>query len=423
MKPLTAFLSNRGIDFVIAGAVAIVAFAISPIGIRLATGRLDLSPRVTVLSLTFDAVLLIIAAGIVSRGPARRALLFALAAISPIALLATIESLAVAVHVTDRIAPLEDLSTLANRNGWPGHFMSSARHMEKDGLRLYRPWRGDGITINELGLRTTAPTPKRSGEWRIAVTGASVAFGWRVRDGDTIAVQMQEILHRQGFPNVRVYNFAIDSTMIADELALLKHFRKIYGIDQVVFLTGANDATDSYMSAAVADRYGLLGGGIAQFELLKLGGRLRALWLDPPAGLLARLDNELIPALARRNSLRDGVTAADDYCRAAALRCDFVLQPILLRRPTPRGPEVRIDHTLRHVYPRYDQVFATMYGTALGTGLPVHDASDVFDRSDQPYFVDVAHLNEAGNRQLAERLVRIVSGAIPRSDARTSGRR
>src|SRR5262249_3159179 len=215
--------------------------------------------------------------------------------------------------------------------------------IEMDGLQLYRPWQGDGIVINELGLRTPPPTPKRSGEWRIAVTGASVAFGWRVRDADTIPVQLQARLHRQGFGNVTGYNFAIDNILVADELAVLKHFRTTYGIDQVVFLTGANDVTESYMSAAVPNRFGLFGGGIAQFELLKLAGRLNALWIGPPSALLEKLDAMTIPALARHNSLREGVAAADAYCRAAALRCDFVLQPSLLRRRAPVGPELRID--------------------------------------------------------------------------------
>jgi hypothetical protein len=45
----------RAGDFALAGAIIAFAAAISPIGIRLATGRLDLNPRVLILSLAFDA--------------------------------------------------------------------------------------------------------------------------------------------------------------------------------------------------------------------------------------------------------------------------------------------------------------------------------------------------------------------------------
>ena len=54
-----------------------------------------------------------------------------------------------------------------------------------------------------------------------------------------------------------------------------------------------------------------------------------------------------------------------------------------------------------------------MNGTALSAGLPVYDSSDVFDQSAEPYFIDVTHLNEAGNRRLAARLAEIALRRIP----------
>ena len=47
-----------------AAAIIVLATAVSPIGIEFATGRLDLSPRINVLSLTFDVFLLLIAVAI-----------------------------------------------------------------------------------------------------------------------------------------------------------------------------------------------------------------------------------------------------------------------------------------------------------------------------------------------------------------------
>ncbi|MCZ7392809.1 MAG: hypothetical protein O8C56_05695, partial [Candidatus Methanoperedens sp.] len=44
---------------------------------------------------------------------------------------------------------------------------------------------------NALGLRAPPPTPKAAGEWRIAVTGGSAVWGWRVLDADTIPVRLQ----------------------------------------------------------------------------------------------------------------------------------------------------------------------------------------------------------------------------------------
>jgi lysophospholipase L1-like esterase len=411
MKLPTPASLHRIVDFAIPGLIVLLALTVSPIGICLMTGRVDLTPRIMVLSLTFAAFLLVLAAAVPSRGRIKVVIFYLLMLSFPLVLLAGVEAAAIALHLADRIAPLEDMSTLANRNGWPAHFMSAARKVEKDGLQLYQPWEGQEIIINELGLRTALPAAKRSGEWRIAITGGSVAFGWRMRDADTIAVQVQEMLHARGLSNVTVYNFGIDSAVVAEELNLLKRFRKSYDIDQAIFLTGTNDVTANYMRiASPPDGFAGLTAGINAFELLKVVGRLSA--SRGSSVLLQKLDSELLPGVARHNSLLDGLIVADEYCRATALRCDFVLQPELLRRKAPIGPEIRLAQTLRQIYPRYDELFTTMYRTAMNAGLPVHDSSDVFDLSAEPYFIDVTHLNEAGNRLLAARIAGIAARLI-----------
>jgi hypothetical protein len=411
---MTMRISGRHAEWASGAGLLALAVLISPIGIRLMTGRLDLSPRINAVSLVFDAVLLILAGAIVARGRVRRASFYLLLWSSPLLLLAGLETGAIALNLAQRIAPIEDLSLLANRS-WPAHFMSLGRRVTIDDVVLYRPWQGDGISINELGLRTPPPSPKSPGEWRIAVAGASAAFGWRMPDGDTIPVLLQQILHRQGHANVRVYNFAVDAMMVDNELAILQRFRERYGIDQVVFYTGANDATYAYRRIATPmeeDVGGVLS-GVNAFELIKVAGRLQARWLGPPSDLLAELDNQILPKLAQGNSLKDGLIAASNYCRGRKLRCDVVLQPILLARSKPRGPEIVLVRSLEEIYPRYREMFATMYRSALGTGLPIHDRSDMFAQSAEPYFFDVAHINEAGNRYAAERIAEVVVRGIP----------
>ena len=83
----------------------------------------------------------------------------------------------------------------------------------------------------------------------------------------------------------------------------------------------------------------------------------------------------------------------------------------LLTRKAPIGPEIRLAQTLRRsihdTMPVHDDV-----SHGRGSGLPVNDSSDVFDQSTEPYFIDVAHLNEAGNRRLAARITEIAVTAI-----------
>jgi hypothetical protein len=404
-------LSTRAADIAVAAAIILLALAISPIGIRFVTGRLDLPLRVNVVSLTFDAFLLILAVTIVARGRARQILFYPLACSLVFAAIAAIEVGAQAIALADRVAPLEDTSTLLHAKRWPPQLMSGGRLLEQDGLRLYRPLHGNGLLINDLGLRTALPTPKRPGEWRIAVTGGSSAWGWRVLDADTIAVRLQEALHRQGHPNILVYNFGIEIAAMAEELDLLRRFRDLYSIDQTVFYTGGNDAILHYLRAATPQRPHLVGGPHA-FELVKVAHRLSAKFLAPDAVLLAKMDNEVLPRLARTNSLRSGIDAATTYCRTAAMRCDFMLQPMLLTRRTPVGPEVAITQTLKQFHPRYDALIATLYRSAHAFGPNVHDLSGLFDGSAGPVFVDAIHTNEAGYRLVAERIATIIAPGL-----------
>ena len=169
-----------------AAVTAVLALAISPWGIAYLTGRNGLSFRIALVSAVLAAFMLVIAAAALATGRARRFTFHVVALALPLALLAGLEAAAIAVNLADRIAPVEDLSVYPAAASWPGHLLSPGRYDDSHGVRLYVPWHGDGIAINELGLRTDAPQPKQPGEWRIAVTGGSTVWGAYVRDADTI---------------------------------------------------------------------------------------------------------------------------------------------------------------------------------------------------------------------------------------------
>src|SRR5262249_3177933 len=156
-------------------------------------------------SLTLAIFLLILTGAFVSHGRGRRAFFYLIAWSFPLALLAAIEGGAVAVRLSDWIAPTEDKSILnAKDYSSSPHLLSASRFTRRDGILLYKPWRGDGIVINDDGLRTKSPMPKRLGEWRVAVTGGSAVWGAYVRDVDTIPVQLQQLLDRKSYANISV---------------------------------------------------------------------------------------------------------------------------------------------------------------------------------------------------------------------------
>jgi lysophospholipase L1-like esterase len=402
--------STRLADYAAAAALTVLALAISPPGMLLITGRTP-SLRGTVLFVVFGVFCLLIAGAILARGSARRMFFHLLAWTFPLVVLALLEWVAGATHFASRIAPFEDLSLFDRKGRWPAHLLSEARWAPMDrGVKVYRPWQGDGIVINELGLRTASPTPKAAGEWRIAISGGSTVWGWRVRDADTIPAGLQRLL-KQDHPNITVFNFGIEGATLATELATLKRFRDAYAIDQVLFYTGANDVVYSYLhESKTRDEERRLRIEVTGFELIKAARRLNALLQGAPPELLARLDRDVLPQLVRNNALRAAIAAAGQYCRTAALRCDFALQPILPTRARPVGPEARIARTLELVFPRLGVLAGEMYHDAIAAepGERVTDLTRVLDAVRKPLFVDVAHLNEAGNRLIAEAVLPLV---------------
>ena len=101
-------LASRATDIGIGIGLAGIALAVSPLGLRIATGRLDLNLRIEVLSLTLAVFLLIWSGAFVCYGRARRAFFYLIVWSFPLALLATVEAGAVAVRLSEWIAPTED---------------------------------------------------------------------------------------------------------------------------------------------------------------------------------------------------------------------------------------------------------------------------------------------------------------------------
>ena len=406
--------SNRAVEYYVAAAIVTWAIAISPVAIRLMTGRAELNFRPLLLSVIFDLFLLLVAGALLGRGRLRRFFFHLIAWTFPFVVLAGLETIAGAVHLSDHVSLFQDLSTIKRGSNWgPG-----ARHLapEKDGFAVYRPWSGNGVTINEFGLRTPPPTPRSPGEHRIAVVGSSETWGSRLADADTIPALLQAALRRNGHNEISVYNFGIEDANLARELALLKHFKDIYRIDQVVFLIGGGDVFAEYLDIE-GQSLGFTQARkrIASFELYKAIQRIEATWFETSARLVRFDTRYRARSIDKRNRLVDGIVAANNYCKAAALRCDFVLQPLIGMRRSLIGSEVQLAQTYGRLYPRFDVLAAEMYRDALNLGLTgqIHDLTIVFDNSSEQYYFDGGHVNEAGNMAIVDALLPIAMAVLP----------
>jgi lysophospholipase L1-like esterase len=403
--------STRTIEYCVAATIVVLAVAVSPFTIRLLTGRPALNFRPLLLSATFDVFLLLVAGALLARGPLRQIFFYLIAWAVPVALLAGLETIAGAIHLSDHVSIIQDLSTIKRGSNWGPGIIHLAP--EKDGFFVYRPWSGNGVTINALGLRTPPPTPKSPGERRIAISGGSNVWGFRLADADTLPALLQAVLRRNGYDKISVYNFGIEDANMARELALLEHFKDIYGIDQVVFFSGGADVLGEYFAIkgqpleASPER-------ITNFELYRTLDRIRATWFSPSSDRQARIDQSL-SRVAKRNRLTDGIMAANAYCRAAALHCDFVLMPLLVTRQSPIGTEAKLKQTFGGLYPRLDVLARQMYRSALDLRLTmqVHDFTAVFDSNPEQVYLDGGHNNEAGHLAIVDALLPIVMPTPP----------
>lgn len=265
-----------------------------------ADGRTELGFRPLLLIVTFELFLLLVAGAVLARGRARRVFFAFIACTLPLVLLAALETLAGAVHLSDRVAMFQDMSTIKRGSNWgPGK-----NHIapEQDGFVLYRPWSGNAVTINRLGLRTAPPSPKAPGEHRIAVVGSSETWGFRLADADTIPALLQAALHEDGHGEISVYNFGIEDATMARERALLRHFKDIYDIDQVLFVAGASDLYSEYFAIQGDLHASRMDRRIAGFELYRTIERIRSTWFEPSPDRLARLDAQISARPAAKSS-------------------------------------------------------------------------------------------------------------------------
>ena len=143
------------------------------------------------------------------------------------------------------------------------------------------------------------------------MVGSSETFGSRLAEADTIPALLQTALHRAGRDRISVYNFGIEGANIGRDLALVRHFKDIYGIDQVVFIVGGAETWGAYSDVERPD--------LVTFELHKTARWLMATWFEPSPARIAQFDAQY-QALSpdKKSRLVDGIKAANDYCRSAS---------------------------------------------------------------------------------------------------------
>jgi len=212
---------------------------------------------------------------------------------------------------------------------------------------------------------------------------------------------------------ITVYNFGIEGATLEAELLTLRRFREIYALDEALFYSGSNDIVKAYWGATSGKKEydDFVASG---FALAKAASRINALVQGVDASFLAKFERETLPRILQGNPLRRGVVAAQAYCRSAELDCVFALQPTLLTRKHHPWPEPRIAKTYELLFRGMATLTREMYRDAIAAAPDgAYDLTEVLDADPRPLYTDHVHLNEDGNRIVAQALVPILLKSGP----------
>ena len=226
-------------------------------------------------------------------------------------------------------------------------------------------------------------------------------------DADTIPAQLQNLIRIPG-KKVTVYNFGIEGASLEREIALLRRFRDIYAIDQVIFYTGVNDVILRYMNRSdPTEGFGVVTAQTTGFGLIKAARRLLAVSFDGPT----LVDQYDAASVARTNSLRERIAVARSYCDSTDLRCDFFLAPLIFTCRSPACLQSPLAGAIARVYRKMHLLLDWMYADALAhvPAEDIEDLRDAFDQANQPIYTDLVHVNEEGNRLIAERIADVIN--------------
>jgi hypothetical protein len=310
------------------------------------------------------------------------------------------------------------------------------------------PFTSRYFNIDSHGLRvTTGGKPQSSVSVhpiRIFTFGGSTMWGEGARDGYTIPSWLQRMLDATPY-HVRVINYGQDAYVNSQEMLLLfEQLRKGNKPDVVIFYDGFNDSASAMISGIAGVTYGEDDRAL-EFEVLNPWESdhsqlyKQAAWelaMNSGMGRLARKtirtflperfheqSQQLIDALRHQTTGADRVRLQESVVttflankhliesvgRGFGFRCLFFWQPTVWTKARLTEYEAR-----QKWLPGEREFMAGVYQRiAMVAGAEhVHDLSGVFGTSAKPYFIDDAHITEAGNRIVAQAMLPAVLQAL-----------
>ncbi len=404
-------------------------------------GRID-DMVVRVLVWTLDVLAVVSGTVLVRRRtlPARRTVL-----LSALTVVISILIVEVVLHVTFSLLgddePIDNrltLSPYADKEWAEGLF----RELGTEGIERHfeyhpylgwdmKPFHGKWVKTDERGVRQTWAPPDLPGDApTLYMFGGSTIWGMGARDDHTIPSYMAQELHTRGY-RVAVHNYGDLAYSFTQELIhLFLLLKEGHRPNYVVFYDGINDVYGAYQAgragapidpfrnaARISEKYSPADHiKIGVQQLLKEHSMIYRALAGIPALFSsaeafpepgARMSDEELRALA--TGIVDYYLTSREILRYLAEAYDFEYmtfwQPVSLTEKGLRDEE-RNDPRTGDVTLKKLHIFALEQLTAEPLER-FRDLSDVLADRNETYYVDYAHLSEAGNAQVARRMADI----------------
>lgn len=294
-------------------------------------------------------------------------------------------------------------------------------------IYLYKQLKSKHISMNSDGIRGPEITPKKDGEFRIALLGASITWGELLPDDKTIPVMLEKML-RDKYPgkNITVYNLGIEGFDLQRDIALAKYFEDKIKPDAVIFYNGAPDIHFSYLTGYVKHEPYTTDGAVDDAIFNAVGSFKTPKWytkfkvsnlvansiknekglLPSPFSTKDTYDEKLPGDLEKKtDGFASGFYAdmvdADRYFKQKNIKTVFAFMPNVVFRE----PKTTLNQTNLKVFDAMFPYFGSFVKTSTdkfikkiradGT-ISFYDFSSIYNNTEGEIFFDVIHINYKG---------------------------
>jgi len=335
---------------------------------------------------------------------------------------------------------------------WPVvHFRELEQLQERWQPYVYfrqKPFRGETITIDNEGVRTTWQSSRQPGDRgergsvKILTLGGSSLWGWGARDDQTIPSILARSLHEKGW-RVELKNLAeVGYVSTQEVIALTRELQAGYRPDVVIFFDGVNDTT----SALLEGEPGVSTNEINrrhEFNLLQSPARMAAALMvklvkDSGSYRFAQMlkrrlggasesaQSQVVPATFKVPDVPEGVVQRFEanVTLVQALGRSFGFRPLFFWQPTvfTKRALVPVEREEAQKYAWAEAFMNHVYdcmraSPQLKSDAAFRDLSAIFDDTEGLVFIDYCHTTEAANARIAsamaERVLEALSGPVP----------